>query len=41
MVVAAWGYDGAYAPAGGVSLAAAIALPLRQPGRTAAPMVAG
>jgi MFS family permease len=34
MVVAAWGYDGAYALAGGVSMAAAaIALLLRQPGR--------
>ncbi|GGL80258.1 MFS transporter [Streptomyces fumigatiscleroticus] len=33
MVVAAWGYDGAYALAGGVSMvAAAIALLLRQPG---------
>ncbi len=42
MVVAAWGYNGAYALAGGVSMvAAAIALLLRQPGRdrqvTAAP----
>lgn len=34
MVVAAWGYNGAYALAGGVSMvAAAIALLLRQPGR--------
>ena len=34
LVVAAWGYDGAYAPAGGVSMvAAAIALLLRRPGR--------
>jgi hypothetical protein len=34
MVVAAWGYNGAYALAGGISmLAAAIALLLRQPGR--------
>ncbi|WP_369173834.1 OFA family MFS transporter [Streptomyces sp. R28] len=41
MVVAAWGYDGAYALAGGVSLvAAAIALLLRQPGRTSAPHLA-
>ncbi|MEU1294067.1 OFA family MFS transporter [Streptomyces sp. NPDC005840] len=37
LVVAAWGYDGAYALAGGVSMAAAaIALLLRQPGRAAA-----
>ncbi|MBB5798903.1 MFS family permease [Streptomyces caelestis] len=35
MVVAAWGYDGAYALAGVTSMiAAAIALLLRQPGRT-------
>ncbi|MFF7187523.1 OFA family MFS transporter [Streptomyces sp. NPDC008222] len=35
MVVAAWGYNGAYALAGGVSMvAAAIALLLRQPGRS-------
>ncbi|MFG2648730.1 OFA family MFS transporter [Streptomyces sp. NPDC048436] len=34
MVVAAWGYNGAYALAGGISmLAAAVALLLRQPGR--------
>ncbi|MCX5239152.1 OFA family MFS transporter [Streptomyces prunicolor] len=34
MVVASWGYNGAYALAGGVSMvAAAIALLLRQPGR--------
>lgn len=34
MVVGAWGYDGAYALAGGVSMvAAALALLLRQPGR--------
>jgi hypothetical protein len=34
MVVAAWGYNGAYALAGGVSMAAAaLALLLRQPGR--------
>jgi hypothetical protein len=34
MVVGAWGYDGAYALAGGISMvAAAIALLLRQPGR--------
>jgi MFS family permease len=34
MVVAAWGYNGAYALAGGVSmLAAVVALLLRQPGR--------
>ncbi|MFJ3443682.1 OFA family MFS transporter [Streptomyces sp. NPDC086081] len=34
MVVAAWGYNGAYALAGGVSmLAAAVALLLRRPGR--------
>jgi MFS family permease len=34
MVVAAWGYNGAYALAGGISmLAAAIALLLKQPGR--------
>jgi hypothetical protein len=33
MVVAAWGYNGAYALAGGVSMVAAvIALLLRQPG---------
>jgi hypothetical protein len=38
MVVAAWGYDGAYALAGAVSMvAAAIALLLRQPGRTPVP----
>ncbi|MFF7765576.1 OFA family MFS transporter [Streptomyces massasporeus] len=37
MVVAAWGYDGAYALAGGVSmLAAVVALLLRQPGRAPA-----
>ncbi|WP_051900639.1 OFA family MFS transporter [Streptomyces aureus] len=37
MVVAAWGYDGAYALAGGISMvAAAIALLLRQPGRSTA-----
>jgi MFS family permease len=37
MVVAAWGYNGAYALAGGVSMiAAAIALLLRQPGRSGA-----
>ncbi|MEU7302925.1 OFA family MFS transporter [Streptomyces sp. NPDC007189] len=37
MVVGAWGYDGAYALAGGVSMvAAAIALLLRQPGRDTA-----
>jgi MFS family permease len=37
MVVAAWGYNGAYALAGGVSmLAAAVALLLRQPGRAQA-----
>lgn len=37
MVVAAWGYDGAYALAGGISMvAAAIALLLRQPGRRSA-----
>ena len=48
MVVAAWGYDGAYALAGGVSVVAAgIALLLRQPGRiqeiasTAQPRPAG
>ncbi|OIJ67904.1 MFS transporter [Streptomyces mangrovisoli] len=36
MVVAAWGYNGAYALAGGVSMvAAAIALLLRQPGHAA------
>ncbi|MEU1176911.1 OFA family MFS transporter [Streptomyces sp. NPDC005820] len=35
LVVAAWGYDGAYALAGGVSMVAAgIALLLRQPGAT-------
>ncbi|MGR3932896.1 MFS transporter [Streptomyces sp. BRA346] len=35
MVVDDWGYDGAYALAGGISmLAAAVALLLRQPGRT-------
>ncbi len=35
MVVAAWGYYGAYALAGGVSMvAAALALLLRQPGRS-------
>ncbi|MGV9760536.1 OFA family MFS transporter [Streptomyces tricolor] len=35
MVVGAWGYDGAYALAGGVSMAAAaLALLLRQPGRS-------
>jgi len=34
MVVAAWGCNGAYAPAGGVSMAAAIALLPRRPGRT-------
>lgn len=35
MVVGAWGYNGAYALAGGVSMAAAgIALLLRQPGRS-------
>lgn len=34
MVVATWGYNGAYALAGGTSMvAAAIALLLRQPGR--------
>ncbi|MFF5583455.1 OFA family MFS transporter [Streptomyces hygroscopicus] len=34
MVVDAWGYDGAYALAGGISMvAAAVALLLRQPGR--------
>lgn len=34
MVVAAWGDDGAYATAGGISMvAAAVALLLRQPGR--------
>ena len=34
MVVGAWGYNGAYALAGGISmLAAAVALLLRQPGR--------
>ncbi|MGB8943790.1 MAG: OFA family MFS transporter [Streptomyces sp.] len=38
MVVAAWGYNGAYALAGGISiLAAAVALLLRQPGRERAP----
>ncbi|MFD4475677.1 OFA family MFS transporter [Streptomyces sp. NPDC058471] len=38
MVVAAWGYNGAYALAGGISmLAAAVALLLRQPGRGRAP----
>ncbi len=38
MVVAAWGYNGAYALAGGVSMAAAaIALLLRQPGRGGEP----
>ncbi|MFD8736097.1 OFA family MFS transporter [Streptomyces sp. NPDC059618] len=37
MVVAAWGYDGAYALAGGISMvAAAVALLLRQPGRSTA-----
>ncbi|MEU1315760.1 OFA family MFS transporter [Streptomyces tibetensis] len=37
MVVAAWGYNGAYALAGGVSmLAASVALLLRQPGRAPA-----
>lgn len=37
MVVAAWGYNGAYALAGGVSmLAAVVALLLRQPGRAPA-----
>ncbi|MHC5905852.1 OFA family MFS transporter [Streptomyces sp. S6] len=36
LVVASWGYDGAYALAGGVSMVAAvIALMLRQPGRAA------
>ncbi|MEU1453661.1 OFA family MFS transporter [Streptomyces avermitilis] len=35
MVVAAWGYNGAYALAGGISMvAAAIALLLKQPGRS-------
>ncbi|MFF0225430.1 hypothetical protein [Streptomyces sp. NPDC004629] len=38
MVVGAWGYNGAYALAGGVSMAAAcIALLLRQPGHTPHP----
>ncbi|GHJ99424.1 MFS transporter [Streptomyces sp. Y2F8-2] len=48
MVVGAWGYNGAYALAGGVSMvAAALALLLRQPGRgdtaagTPAPQAAG
>ncbi|MFI0165200.1 OFA family MFS transporter [Streptomyces sp. NPDC017095] len=37
LVVGAWGYDGAYALAGGVSMAAAaLALLLRQPGRSGA-----
>ncbi|MEU3412472.1 OFA family MFS transporter [Streptomyces sp. NPDC006658] len=41
MVVGAWGYDGAYALAGGVSMAAAaLALLLRQPGRDRADRVA-
>jgi len=40
LVVASWGYDGAYALAGGVSMAAAlIALMLRQPGRAGAKTV--
>ncbi|WP_199811629.1 OFA family MFS transporter [Streptomyces sp. NRRL S-340] len=43
MVVGAWGYDGAYALAGGVSMvAAALALLLRRPGRgDARPVAAG
>ncbi|MFD5518132.1 hypothetical protein [Streptomyces sp. NPDC127066] len=37
VVVAAWSYDGAYATAGGISMvAAAVALLLRQPGRSTA-----
>ncbi|MFF8945932.1 OFA family MFS transporter [Streptomyces sp. NPDC014864] len=41
MVVAAWGYNGAYALAGGISMvAAAIALLLRQPGRRTARSIA-
>ncbi|MET7381685.1 OFA family MFS transporter [Streptomyces sp. NPDC005526] len=41
MVVAAWGYNGAYALAGGISMvAAAIALLLRQPGRQSAKSIA-
>ncbi|MEV6020138.1 MULTISPECIES: OFA family MFS transporter [unclassified Streptomyces] len=37
MVVAAWGYDGAYALAGGISMAAAaVALLLRRPGHSTA-----
>jgi MFS family permease len=41
MVVAAWGYDGAYALAGVVSMVAAgIALLLRQPGHTPAALTA-
>ncbi|MET8975372.1 OFA family MFS transporter [Streptomyces sp. NPDC004539] len=40
LVVASWGYDGAYALAGGVSMVAAlIALLLRQPGRAGAKTV--
>ncbi|UFR01150.1 OFA family MFS transporter [Streptomyces sp. Go40/10] len=40
MVVGAWGYDGAYALAGGVSMVAAgLALLLRQPGRAGGPAV--
>jgi hypothetical protein len=46
MVVAAWGYNGAYGHAGGVSMVAAVIAPLlRQPGRDAAraphPQIAG
>jgi hypothetical protein len=47
MVVAAWGCNGAYAQAAGVSMVAAVALLLRQPGhpgnrtRTAQPRATG
>ncbi|NEB78890.1 OFA family MFS transporter [Streptomyces sp. SID14478] len=41
MVVSAWGYNGAYALAGGISMvAAAVALLLRQPGREQADKIA-
>ncbi|MFF3418984.1 hypothetical protein ACFYW9_30490 [Streptomyces sp. NPDC002698] len=36
VVVAAWGYDGAHATAGGISMVIAVALRLRQPGRSTA-----